>query len=142
MIADESVAWLKTLNESLWTTTRADRFGFQSIVNSDKVLSKEDFNVVLAVIKSHNLPCTAGSGPFGFGFSFTAWLPPEPAPYPGTESEFVPEAVVTICNRHLSLDKDSFWSEVVDPLVYSEDNVKRLEAAGLSKPEEKQHYEY
>lgn len=142
MTVNESIAWLKTLNEKLWTLTSGDRFGHQWLVPTDVRLTKKDMKLVVSVIKENQMICTPSGGPFGFGFALNVSLPPEPAPYPGTESAFEADFVITIANRHIEAHGDDFWADYIEPLVYTEENIKRVVDAGLERPREKVYYDY
>jgi hypothetical protein len=144
-ISGEDRAWLKALDERLWTETGPDRFGHRTPIEKDGArLSEDELQRVLSLVASKRLPVQMFPGTFGFtGYSLAVYEHDFP-PYPGAEQP--PQYLVCLTARHLPGDDrngrlERAW-DTFSPYTHSEENLEVLKHYGMKAPREKSYYEY
>lgn len=133
---------LVSLHGRLWKLSKPDRFGTQWPLSQRVSLTQEDWAEIQQTAAALGLVWMPSCGPFGLGFSISLYKPAEHPVYPGTESAFQPEHLVTLADDHLPVESKDFWALVVEPLVLSEGNLARHKKSGLGKIHPRSYYEY
>ena len=120
----------------------------QYYLEADKeFITKEEWATIKELIAAHSLICVPGAGVFGFGRSLALYTQPNDAPFPGTESAFNPEYMLSFTNKHMEkvlgskADYDGWWKEM-DPLVYNKKNEGLIKKFMKEPLREKSYYEY
>jgi hypothetical protein len=143
------------LHESLWKKCFDSRFHREYSIEQDNAyMTDEVWAQVLKDARDNAFAFTPGSGVFGFGFSMSLWKPAPPAPYPGTEDLFKPECLLSVTSKHFDqmlepitkkekqTRSHAFWNLILEPLVYSKGNLRRLAEYGFEKPRDMSYYDY
>ena len=166
-MTEESRAWLKALQESIWIAKRGLRsVGMRqeefTYMEETRRLTPEEWSRLETILKAE-LPLTELQNTnFGFGCGMIVYDDPVDPVYPGVPQE-VPEVLLCVDKNHLPLegrtretkplrglpklvpaDRTSFEDGWVafSPYTHDPANAARLVAVGRPAPRSKGYYEY
>lgn len=131
-------AFLRSLENTIWNRTK-DGIG-RTHSFTQNVLSEEQVDRVLGLIRGYSLPCVLGSGPYA---SLHIWVY-DHSPLPSVPPEFL----VAFEHRHIPATKDTTaytWDQRWDwfsALTHTDENRDICRFYKLPEPEPKSRYVY
>ncbi|MDQ7814978.1 MAG: hypothetical protein RDU25_04210 [Patescibacteria group bacterium] len=148
-LSAKDLVWLEMLSAKIWqrhqTVQRANLSGHtmrKDYCTEKRSLTRQEFKRLERLIRAHELPCTPGSGVFGFGLSLTIFAH---SASPGVK----PDALIRITGKQLPLmlfpdtqsDEGKVW-EIFSSFTHTARNRELLSLYGFEPPREREYYEY